>query len=172
MPATSPLGMATLWFLSCLKLSRSSCDSQVVRWLRTRRFHVWWIRCRWPVSGMGPLPLRFCLRLHFCRRLRAVGTCSRADVRVPVRVCHRVLRSYPVRLNLCVHVPRRHPGRPDVFPGRGRHRVLAIATHMSCSLKVPCTVTHSNRASGRVFRDATEYQFDLSVSKARTASLH
>ena len=27
-------------------------------------------------------------------------------------------------------------------------------------------------ASGRVFPDATEYQFDLSVSKARTATLH
>ena len=39
-------------------------------------FHVRWIRCRRPVS------LRLCLRLHFCRRLRAVSTCSRADGRV------------------------------------------------------------------------------------------
>ena len=52
---------------------------QVVRWLRTRRFHARWIRCRRPVSGTGPLTLRLCLRLHFCRRLRAVGTCSRAS---------------------------------------------------------------------------------------------
>ena len=39
-------------------------------------FHVRWIRCRRPVS------LRLCLRLHFCRCLRAVSTCSRADGRV------------------------------------------------------------------------------------------
>ena len=82
----------------------------VARWLRTRRFHVWWIRCRRPVSGTGPLPLRLCLRLHFCRRLCAVGMCSRASGRA---------------------------SRARSTPS------LAIAAHMSSSLKVPCTVTQS-----------------------------
>ena len=48
---------------------------------------------------------------------------------------------------------------------------LAIVTRMSSSLKVSSTVSQSTGASGRVFPDATEYQFDLSVSKARTATL-
>ena len=48
---------------------------------------------------------------------------------------------------------------------------LAIATHLSSSLKVSSTVTQSTGASGRVFPDATEYQFDLSGAKARTATL-
>ena len=112
---------------------------QVVLCFCTRRFHVRWIRCRGPVSGTGPHPLRLCLRLHSCRRLCAVGTCSRASGRV---------------------------SRARSTPS------LAIATHMSSSLKVPCTVTQSTGASGRVFPDATEYQFDLSVSKACTATLH
>ena len=112
---------------------------ELARWSRTRRFHVRWIRCRRPVSGSGPLTLRLCLRLHFCRRLHAVGTCSRASGRV---------------------------SRARSTPS------LAIATHMSSSLKVSSTVTQSTGASGRVFPDATEYQFDFSVSKARTATLH
>ena len=37
--------------------------------------------------------------------------------------------------------------------------------------EVSSTVTESTGASGRVFPDATEYQFDLSGSKARTATL-
>ena len=65
----------------------------------------------------------------------------------------------------------RVPGRSDVSRARSTPS-LAIATHMSSSLKVPCTVTQSTGASGRVFPDATEYQFDLSVSKACTATLH
>ena len=64
------------------------------------------------------------------------------------------------------------PGRPDVSSRARSTPSLAIATHMSWSLKVPSTVTQSTGASGRVFPDATEYQFDLSVSKARTATLH
>ena len=44
--------------------------------------------------------------------------------------------------------------------------------HRNSYVLVPCTVTQSTGASGRVFPDATEYQFDLSVSKARTATLH
>ena len=111
---------------------------ELARWLRTRRFHARWIRCRRPVSGTGPLTLRLCLRLHFCRRLCAVGTCSRASGGV---------------------------SRARSTPS------LDIATHMSSSLKVSSTVTKSTGASGRVFPDATEYQFDLSVSKARTATL-
>ena len=31
---------------------------ELARWLRSRRFHARWIRCRRPVSGTGPLALR------------------------------------------------------------------------------------------------------------------
>ena len=64
------------------------------------------------------------------------------------------------------------PGRPDVLSRARSTPSLAFATHMSSSLNVPCTVTQSTGASGRVFPDATEYQFDFSASKARTATLH
>ena len=110
----------------------------VARWFRTRRYHVRWIRCRRPVSITGLLPLRLFQCLHFCKRLCAVGTCSRASGRF---------------------------SRARSMPS------LAIVTHMSSSLKVSSTVTQSTGASGRVFPDAIEYQFDLSVSKACIATL-
>ena len=121
---TTPSGASERRHCQCLSSPlrpRSPCSGHplrfllLARWLRTRRFHVRWFRCRRPASGTGPLPLRLCLRLHFCSRLCAVGTCSRASGRV---------------------------SRARSTPS------LAIATHLSSSLKVSSTVTQSTGASG------------------------
>ena len=96
---------------------------ELARWLRTRRFHAKWIRCRRPASGTGPLSLRLCLRLHFCRRLYAVGTCSRASGRVSrarstTEFGHR--NSFVFLTESLIHGDPVNRGVRTSFPGRDR----------------------------------------------------